>query len=94
MNDPLQDNFLALYIAIVWYEDVDAEQAFRILENSTKPRVKMRTIETLTNDELRAILKTALNPRFRNRKKLCKKFGITEKLLDSITESAYIGISK
>jgi ribosomal protein L31 len=87
LKDSLEDNYLAFYIAVVWYEEITPEQAFAMLECKTKPRVALKTIHTLTNEELNAIVTRATHPRFTDKRKLCKKYGISEHLLDSIIKS-------
>ena len=44
MRDPLTDNYLALYLCVIWYKNLKPEQAFSIVEGKSKIKSPCRNI--------------------------------------------------
>lgn len=84
--DPTEDGVIALCIAILWYDELTPEQAFSMLYKDAKPRTPLRTIELLSEYEVKAIYTTISNPRFSNTQKICKKYGVHESVLTQIAK--------
>lgn len=71
MIDPRADNYLALYISIIWYCEITPEQAFRIIKGRSKMKPERRQI---TPEIIARIDKIMCNKNFRSYKKLERTF--------------------
>jgi hypothetical protein len=80
-DDTTMYNWLALYVAIIWYAQITPEQAFRIVEN----RSNMKKMCRIVTPELAAkIRKICSSPCFWNMDRLCKRFGVDKETVHEI----------
>jgi hypothetical protein len=74
-------NYMALYVAIIWYIQITPEQAFRIVDE----RSNMKKMCRVVTPELAArIRKIARSPCFKSMDRLCRRFGISEDTIKDI----------
>ena len=73
-NDPRDTGYIALYIAIKWYQDISSEAAIRIAEGKShaKPGV------TLTPEIFEQVKKVIQNPNFNNIDSVARRFRVNK----------------
>lgn len=80
-KDKTMINYMALFVAIVWYVQITPEQAFRIVEGHSNMKKMCRVV---TPELAAKIRKICSSPCFKSMDRLCKRFGVSEETVKEI----------
>jgi hypothetical protein len=74
-KDPRDTGYIALYVAVIWYKFLDADQSWRIIEG----RCSAKPGKPLTPEILKAIIKIMQNPNYKNFRGVEQQFKVDER---------------
>jgi len=75
-RNPMENNYLALFISIVWYRELTPEESFRIIEGNSKMKPECRKI---TPEMIERMHKITSSKNFRSWDKLEYTFKVNRR---------------